>query len=65
MSLILNLTSRWTPAQGNSPSVYELTLSNSCTESISGFSLGFSGPAANLEPNAEIIGGKLTSRLSN
>jgi len=64
MSLSLRLTSRWTPAEGEIPSVYELILSNDGSESITGFSLGFSGPAANIDPHAKIGGGTLRSRLS-
>jgi hexosaminidase len=65
MTIALSLTTRWTPAGVGEPSRYELMLCNDGTQTIAAFALGFSGPAANIDPRAEIDGGTLRSSLSN
>ncbi|MEP7240582.1 MAG: beta-N-acetylhexosaminidase [Devosia sp.] len=61
----ISLETLWTPASEDRPSVYELSLRNGASEALVDFALGFSGPAAGIDPHAEIDGGTLRSRLSN
>jgi hexosaminidase len=59
----VTLSSAWVPA-GEEPAFYRLTLSNSSSEPLAGFHLGFSGPA-NVVGDAPLRGGSVITQLSN
>ncbi|HVX81084.1 MAG TPA: beta-N-acetylhexosaminidase, partial [Devosiaceae bacterium] len=64
MLLPLRLETRWTPASQGEPPLYELRLTNGGRDTLTGFTLGISGPAR-IDPAAAIEGGRLVARLSN
>jgi hypothetical protein len=59
-----SLVTTWTPAIDSEPLGYGLELTNTGDEPVSGFQLGFSGPAR-IDPHATLENGKLLRRLSN
>ncbi|WIJ25974.1 beta-N-acetylhexosaminidase [Devosia sp. RR2S18] len=54
----------WSPASDSEAMGYGLELTNTGNEAVSGFQLGFSGPAR-IDPHATLENGKLLKRLSN
>jgi len=59
-----SLVTTWTPAKDGEPLGYGIELTNTGSEPVSGFQLGFSGPAR-IDPHATLENGKLLKRLSN
>lgn len=59
-----SLVTTWTPATDGEPLGYGIELTNTGSEPVSGFQLGFSGPAR-IDPHATLENGKLLKRLSN
>ncbi|KFL28270.1 beta-N-acetylhexosaminidase [Devosia sp. 17-2-E-8] len=59
-----SLVTTWTPAKDGEPLGYGIELTNTGSEPVSGFQLGFSGPAR-IDPHATLENGKLLRRLSN
>jgi hexosaminidase len=59
----ITLSSEWFPA-GAEPGFYRLTLANRGPDTLTGFQLGFSGPA-NVLGDAPLRGGMLVRQLSN
>jgi len=64
MPASFSLVTTWTPATADEPLGYGLELTNTGKEPVSGFQLGFSGPAR-VDPQATLENGKLLRRLSN
>ena len=64
MPASFSLVTTWTPATADEPLGYGLELTNTGKEPVSGFRLGFSGPAR-VDPQATLENGKLLRRLSN
>src|SRR5665213_1874333 len=62
--IAFRLETRWTPVRDGEPLAYELKLTNTGSEPVSGFRLCVSGPAR-IDPAATIEGATLTARLSN
>ena len=58
------LQTHWTPASGDAPLAYALTLTNVSNAPVSGFRLCVSGPAR-IDPAAVLEGATLGARLSN
>lgn len=59
-----SLVTTWSPATDSEPLGYGLELTNTGSEAVSNFQLGFSGPAR-IDPHATLENGKLLKRLSN
>ena len=64
MTISFSLTTTWAPAAEGEPLGYGIELTNTGTEPVSGFKLGFSGPAR-IDPHATLENGRLLVRLSN
>ncbi|HLV82675.1 MAG TPA: beta-N-acetylhexosaminidase [Devosia sp.] len=64
MTTSFSLVTTWTPATDDAPLAYGLELTNTGDSPVSGFTLGFSGPAR-IDPTATLENGKLLKRLSN
>ena len=64
MTIALSLATTWTPPTDGEELAYGLELTNDGDTPITGFTLGFSGPAR-IDPTATLENGKLLKRLSN
>lgn len=64
MTTSFSLVTTWTPAKDDAPLGYGIELTNTGDSPVSGFQLGFSGPAR-IDPHATLENGKLLKRLSN
>lgn len=64
MPISFSLVTTWTPATDHEPLGYGIELTNTGTEPVSEFQLGFSGPAR-IDPHATLENGTLLVRLSN
>ncbi len=60
----VSLASEWRPATATAGPCYRLFVSNGGSAPLSGFRLGFSGPAR-VSDGAELVGGRVVARLSN
>lgn len=60
----LVLSSVWAPATAEHPAVYTLQLHNPGQLELTGFTLGFSGPAR-ISDEASLVGGQVLRQLSN
>lgn len=58
------LRTTWTPAEGDTPAAYALTLSSDAPDPLAGFRLCVSGPGR-IDPAVPVEGGTLGARLSN
>ncbi|MGV8833613.1 MAG: beta-N-acetylhexosaminidase [Devosia sp.] len=64
MTIALSLATTWSPATPTEELAYGLELTNHGDAAITGFKLGFSGPAR-IDPTATLENGQLLTRLSN
>ncbi|MGV8855374.1 MAG: beta-N-acetylhexosaminidase [Devosia sp.] len=64
MTILLTLDTTWTPPTDGEELAYGIELTNHGDTPISGFKLGFSGPAR-IDPTATLENGTLLRRLSN
>lgn len=62
--ITFTLTSLYTPGQNGGFGAYDITLTNIGTETVSNFTLGFSGPAG-IGRGASLVGGTIVDQLAS